>query len=81
LPAAHQAKDHGEEALDGRALRVYHVAWWNNYRVNFVECAGGKIIIIELPDKEPDGSISNNLYVGGVDSIDQGKGFASEGRL
>jgi hypothetical protein len=26
LPAAHQAKDHGEEALDGRALRVYHVA-------------------------------------------------------
>jgi hypothetical protein len=22
----HQAKDHGEEALDGRALRVYHVA-------------------------------------------------------
>jgi hypothetical protein len=24
--AAHQAKDHGEEALDGRALRVYHVA-------------------------------------------------------
>jgi hypothetical protein len=41
--------------------------------VNFVECAGGKIIIIELPDKEPDGSISNNLYVGGVDSIDQGQ--------
>jgi hypothetical protein len=32
--------------------------------VNFVECAGGKIIIIELPDKEPDGSISNNLYGG-----------------
>jgi hypothetical protein len=29
-------------------------------------------IIIELPDKEPDGSISNNLYVG-VDSIDQGQ--------
>jgi hypothetical protein len=24
--AAHQAKDHGEEAVDGRALRVYHVA-------------------------------------------------------
>lgn len=41
--------------------------------VDFVECAGGKIIIIELPDKEPDGSISNKLYVGGVDSIDQGK--------
>jgi hypothetical protein len=33
-----------------------------------------KIIIIELPDKEPDGSISNNLYVGGVDSIDQANG-------
>jgi hypothetical protein len=46
---------------------------------NFVECAGGKIIIIELPDKEPDGSISNNLYVG--NSIDQGQKFASEGRL
>jgi hypothetical protein len=27
----------------------------------------------ELPDKEPDGSISNNLYVSGVDSIDQGQ--------
>jgi hypothetical protein len=26
LPTAHQAKDHhGEEALDGRSLRVYHV--------------------------------------------------------
>lgn len=41
--------------------------------VEFVEVSGGKIIIIELPDKEPDGSIMNNLYVGGVDSIDQGK--------
>jgi hypothetical protein len=29
---------------------------------------------VELPDKEPDGSISNNLYVGGVDSIDGQKG-------
>jgi hypothetical protein len=37
--------------------------------VNFVECAGGKIIIIELPDKEPDGSISNNLYVGGSTAL------------
>jgi hypothetical protein len=36
--------------------------------VNFVECAGGKIII-ELPDKEPDGSISNNLYVGGSTAL------------
>jgi hypothetical protein len=26
IAEAHQAKDHGEEALDGRALRVYHVA-------------------------------------------------------
>jgi hypothetical protein len=41
--------------------------------VNFVNVPV-KIIIIELPDKEPDGSISNNLYVGGVDSIDQGQG-------
>lgn len=40
--------------------------------VNFVEVAGGDVIIIELPDREPDGSIVNNLYVGGVDSIDQG---------
>jgi hypothetical protein len=39
---------------DGRALRVYHVAWWNNYRVKNVP--EWKIIIIELPDKEPDGS-------------------------
>jgi hypothetical protein len=28
-----------------------------------------KIIIIELPDKEPDGSISNNLYVGGSTAL------------
>jgi hypothetical protein len=41
--------------------------------VVFVECAGGKIILIEKPDLEPDGSIVNNLYVGGVDSIDQGQ--------
>lgn len=40
--------------------------------VTFVEAAGGKIIIIEEPTREPDGSIQNNLYVGGVDSIDQG---------
>jgi hypothetical protein len=43
--AAHQAKDHGEEALDGRALRVYHVDGTIT-GVNFVECAGGKIIIM-----------------------------------
>jgi hypothetical protein len=49
--------------------------------VNFVECAGGKIIIIELPDKEPDGSISNNLYVGGSTALTRVKRFASEGRL
>lgn len=41
--------------------------------VEFVERAGGKIIIIEPPAKEPDGSILNKLYVMGVDSIDQGK--------
>ena len=41
--------------------------------VKFVETAAGKIIIIEEPDKETDGTIFNNLYVGGVDSIDQGK--------
>jgi hypothetical protein len=35
----------------------------------FVECAGGKIIIMSCL-KEPDGSISNNLY---VDGIDQGQ--------
>jgi hypothetical protein len=37
--------------------------------VNFVECAGGKIIIIELPDKEPDGSISNNLCMSGSTAL------------
>jgi hypothetical protein len=41
--------------------------------VEFVEKAGGKIIIVEEPDREPDGQIMNNLYVGGVDSIDQGR--------
>jgi len=41
--------------------------------VEFVEKVGGKIIIIEKPDRESDGQIMNNLYVGGVDSIDQGK--------
>jgi hypothetical protein len=57
--------------MEGR--RVYHVAWWNNYRGKLCRMCRWKIIIIELPDKEPDGSISNNLYVGGVDSIDQGQ--------
>jgi hypothetical protein len=65
--------------LDGRALRVYYVALMEQCRVLWQN--GGKIIIIELPDEEPDGSISNNLYVSGVDSIDQGQRFASEGRL
>jgi hypothetical protein len=37
------------------------------------KCAGGKNYNGGLPDEEPDGSISNNLYVGGVDSIDQGQ--------
>jgi hypothetical protein len=49
-------------------------------QVNFVECAGGKIIIIELPDKEPDGSISNNLYVGGSTALTRVKRIR-EGRL
>lgn len=40
--------------------------------VEFVEKVGGKIIIIEPPQKEPDGSILNKLYVAGIDSIDQG---------
>jgi hypothetical protein len=53
---------------DGLQGKLCRMCRWKNYNN-------------ELPDKEPDGSISNNLYVGGVDSIDQGQGFASEGRL
>jgi hypothetical protein len=41
--------------------------------VEFIEVRGGKIIIVEPPDIESNGQIMNNLYVGGVDSIDQGK--------
>lgn len=41
--------------------------------VKFVEHPEGQIIVVEEPEKEPDGTILNNLYVMGVDSIDQGK--------
>ena len=41
--------------------------------VKFVETAGGKIIVVEPPDEETDGTVMRGLYVGGVDSIDQGK--------
>ena len=41
--------------------------------VEFERIAGGDVIIVEHPEKEPDGTIMNNLYVMGVDSIDQGK--------
>lgn len=41
--------------------------------VKFVEVSGGKVIVIEEPDKEQDGTVMKGLYVGGVDSIDQGK--------
>ena len=40
--------------------------------VKFEEIAGGDIIIVEMPDKV-DGQVLKNLYVGGVDGIDQGK--------
>lgn len=40
--------------------------------VNFVEVTGGDVILTELPDREPDGTIPNKLYVLGVDGIDQG---------
>jgi hypothetical protein len=40
--------------------------------VEFVRQVGGKIIIIEHPQKEQDGSVLNKLYVAGIDSIDQG---------
>lgn len=40
--------------------------------VRFVEKAGGKIIIIEEPVKTKTGAAFKNLYVGGVDGIDQG---------
>lgn len=40
--------------------------------VRFVEKAGGKIIVIEEPQLTKDGNQFKGLYVGGVDSIDQG---------
>jgi len=41
--------------------------------IEFVEIAGGKIIVVEPPEVESDGTIKKGLYVGGVDSIDQGQ--------
>ena len=41
--------------------------------VKFVKKADGDFIIVEHPQKEADGKLLNNLYVAGVDSIDQGK--------
>ena len=40
--------------------------------VKFVEKTGGKIIIIEEPVRTSEGTEYKNLYVGGVDGIDQG---------
>jgi hypothetical protein len=44
-------KDHGEEALMEGRLEYTMLPDGTITGVNFVECAGGKIIIIELPDK------------------------------
>lgn len=41
--------------------------------VKFRKDSTGDIIIIEHPQKEANGKILNNLYVSGLDSIDQGK--------
>jgi len=40
--------------------------------VRFVQDNNGKFIIIEKPQTSPDGNPYKGLYVGGVDSIDQG---------
>lgn len=41
--------------------------------IEFKEMQGGKIIVVEPPQFEADGKVMNNLYVGAVDSIDQGR--------
>ncbi|MCK5788599.1 MAG: hypothetical protein KAH32_06350 [Chlamydiia bacterium] len=41
--------------------------------VKFVPQRGGNVFIIEKPQKSPDNKPIKNLYVGGVDGIDQGK--------
>ena len=43
-------------------------------KVKVVDNPTSKIIVFESPKKDPDGNTYNNLYIGGIDSIDQGTG-------
>ena len=43
-------------------------------KVKIVPNSNGKVLIYEHPQREPDGSPYRNLYVAGIDSIDQGTG-------
>jgi len=40
--------------------------------VRFEEMASGKILIIEEPERDRQGQVHSNLYIGGVDGIDYG---------
>lgn len=47
-------------------------------KVKLVEdTANGKIFIYEPPKRDPDGNVYKNLYVAGIDAIDQGSGDSS----
>lgn len=47
-------------------------------KVKVVEdTAAGKIFIYEPPELDPDGNVYKNLYVAGIDAIDQGSGDSS----
>ncbi len=57
--------------------RVGDLFWIKNEKgvitgVKFEEMAGGKVHIIEEPEKAPGGKVPANLYIGGVDGIDYG---------
>ena len=47
-------------------------------KVNSYESASSKLLVVEPPQKDPDGNVWKNLYVAGIDSIDMGTDNSAE---
>lgn len=47
-------------------------------KVNSFESASSKLLVVEPPQKDPDGNVWKNLYVAGIDSIDMGTDNSAE---
>jgi len=47
-------------------------------KVNSYESASSKLLVVEPPQRDPDGNVWKNLYVAGIDSIDMGTDNSAE---